>query len=337
MSTLAKPTRRHVRRQWLGAGGALALTGLTGPLLPSPSHAQSDWPSRPVRLIVPFPAGGGADLAARSLGIQLGGLFGKPVVIENRAGADGTVAALEVIKAPADGHTLFFATASSLSYVPALKRNPPYDPIGDFTPISSLCVFTFYLMAAPSLGVRNLAELVAHVKANPGKVAYASGNSTGILAMGQLAHANRLDMTHVPYKGEAQAVIDLVGGRVPLMWATPAIMPQLSKEKFVPLAVLMPRRTTALPEVPTIAETGQALVNISPWGGLFGPAKMPVDLVERIARDVGTALRKTEIVDQYEKLGLLPQPSSPHALADLVKDQLNVFSRTLRSLGVPQE
>jgi tripartite-type tricarboxylate transporter receptor subunit TctC len=326
------------RRALLNATGTLALGSVAfGSLLPKGALAQTEWPSKPVRLVVPFPAGGGADLGARTLAVQLGNLFGKSVVVENRAGGDGTVAALEVLKSAPDGHTLFFGTASSMSYVPSLRRNPPYDPVADFTPISSICVFTFYLMVSPSLGVRNMAELLGYAKSNPGKLAYATGNSTGILAMGQLIHANKLDLTHVPYKGEAQAVIDLVGGRVPLMWATPAVMPQLLKEKFVPVAVLMPKRTVGLPEVPTIAETGQTLVSILPWGGMFGPAKMPSDLVERISRDLGTVLRRADIGEQYDKLGLLPLPSSPQSLGEQVKEQLGVFGKTIRALGIAQE
>jgi tripartite-type tricarboxylate transporter receptor subunit TctC len=323
------------RRLALKAGSALALAST----LPSPAYSQtpSEWPSKPVRLVVPFPAGGGADLGARTVAIHLGNTFGKPVVVENRAGADGAVAALEVIKAPPDGHTLFFGTATSMSYVPSLKRNPPYDPVVDFTPISTFCIFTFYLMVSPSLKVRNLAEFIAFVKGNPGKVAYATGNSTGILAMGQLISSNKLDMTAVPYKGEAQAVIDLVGGRVPVMFATPAIMPQLLKEKFVPLAVLLPKRTATLPEVPTMVEAGQPLVNIMPWGGLLGPAKMPAELVERISRDFGAVMRRADVGEQYEKLGLFPQPSSPSVLAEQIKDQLGVWNKTMRSLGMPLE
>lgn len=331
--TASRPTHPLTRRHLLTASAALTL----GSSLPLRAQSVPDWPSKPVRLVVPFPAGGAADLGARIVAVHLGNAFGKPVVVDNRAGADGAVAALEVAKAPADGHTLFFATATSMSYVPSLKRNPPYDPTTDFTPLSTFCIFTFYLMVSPSLKVRNMAEFLAYAKANPGKLTYATGNSTGILAMGQLVHSNKLDMTHVPYKGEAQAVIDLVGGRVPVMFATPAIVPQLLKEKFVPIAVLLPKRTGAMPEVPTMVEAGQPLVNIMPWGGLLGPAKMNADLVERISRDFGGVMRRADVGEQYEKLGLFPQPSSPLVLADQIRDQLAVWGKTMRARGMPLE
>jgi tripartite-type tricarboxylate transporter receptor subunit TctC len=321
------------RRRALAAGGALAL----GAALPRAARAQAGWPARPIRFIVPFPAGGGADLGARVIANHMATSFGGQVLVENRAGADGAVAALEVVKAPADGHVLYFGTASSMSYVPSIKKQPPYDPVADFTPISGLCIFTFYLVVAPTVPVSTVAEFVSHVKANPGKLAYASGNSTGILSMAQLVAQNRLDMTHVPYKGEAQAVIDLVGGRVQAMFVTPAVLPQLQKERFKLLAVLLPQRTRAFPDVPTMAEAGQPLVNISPWGGLFAPAKLPRELVERISRDFNVVMRRPDVVEQYEKLGLQPIPSTPEVLATLVKDQLAVFSQSMRDAGIQPE
>ncbi|MFN7642307.1 MAG: Bug family tripartite tricarboxylate transporter substrate binding protein [Burkholderiales bacterium] len=321
------------RRRALAAGGALAL----GAALPGAARAQSDWPSRPVRLVVPFPAGGAADLGARAVAAQLATLFGKPVPVENRAGADGAVAALEVVKSPADGHSLYFGTATSMSYTPSIRKNPPYDPVADFTPISNVCVFTFYLAVAPTVPANTLVEFVAHVKANPGKLAYATGNSTGILATAQLVTSNKLEMTHVPYKGEAQAVVDLVGGRVQAMFATPAVLPQLLERKFRLLAVLLPQRTRAFPDVPTMTEAGQPLVNISPWGGLFGPAKLPRELVDRISRDFNVVMRRPDVVEQFDKLGLLPLPSTPDELAGIVRDQLGVFSRAMRDAGIQQE
>jgi len=267
----------------------------------------------------------------------MGNVFGKPVLVENRAGADGVLAALEVLKAPPDGHTLYFGTATSMSYVPSLKKIPPYDPVADFTPISNLCIFTFYLAVAPSLPVNTLAELVTYAKANPGKLSYATGNSTGIVAMASLIEANKLDMVRVPYKGEAPAVIDLVGGRVPLMFATPAVLPQLLKEKFRLIAVLLPERTRAFPNVPTMAEAGQPLVNIRPWGGLLGPAKMPKELVDRISKDFNLIMRRPDVVEQYDKLGLLPTPSTPEVMGAQVKEQLAIWTRTMRTAGIELE
>ena len=321
------------RRRLLGAGGALALSAG----LPGTARAQADWQNRPIRFVVPFPAGGGADLGARAIAVHMASAFGRPVTVENRAGADGAVAALEVMKSPPDGHTLFFGTATSMSYVPNIKRTPPYDPIADFTPISSLCVFTFYFAVAPTVPATTLAEFVAHVRANPGRVAYATGNATGILASAQLATSNRLDMTHVPYKGEAQATADLIGGRVQAMFVTPAVLPQLLDRKFRLLAVLLPQRTRAFPDVPTIAEAGQPLVDILPWGALLAPARLPREFAERVSREFGGVMRRPDVVEQYDKLGLLPIASSPDECATLVRTQLGVFSRAMRDAGIQQE
>jgi tripartite-type tricarboxylate transporter receptor subunit TctC len=224
-----------------------------------------------------------------------------------------------------------------MSYTPNIKKTPPYDPIADFTPISNVCVFTFYFAVAPSVPVATLAEFVAWVKANPGKLAYASGNATGILAAAQLAASNRLDMTHVPYKGEAQAAVDLIGGRVQAMFATPAILPQLLKEKFRLLAVLLPQRSRAFPDVPTMTEAGQPLVDISPWGGLFGPARVPRDVVDRISRDFNVVMRRPDVVEQFDKLGMLPLPSTPDELSKVTKSQLDVFARAIRDSGMQPE
>jgi tripartite-type tricarboxylate transporter receptor subunit TctC len=304
----------------------------------SPSvRAQAAFPTKPIRLITGFPAGSATDGICRAIAEPMRQKLGQPVIVENRAGANGAVGAAEVARAAPDGHTLFFGTATAMSYTPSIKKNPPYDSIADFTPISNLCIFTFYLMVQPSLPVNTLAEFVAYAKANPGKIAYATGNSTGILSIAQLAQANKLDMTHVPYKGEAQAVIDMVGGRVQAMFATPAVLPQLLKEKFKMVAVLLPRRTTSYPDVPTMSEAGQPLVNILPWGGLFGPARMPRDIVERISRDFNVIMRRPDVAEQYEKLGLLPTPSTPEVLGTLVKDQLGAWSKSMRAAGIELE
>lgn len=325
-------TPLRLRRRTLVCAGAAGLLPWSRTAL-----AQAAWPQRPVRIVVPFPAGGGADVAARAIANEWSQLLGKPVVVENKAGGDGIVASLEAMKGAPDGHTLYFATASGLSYVPAQKKSPPYDPLADFTPISRATIFTFFLMASPSLGVKTLPEFIAHVKANPGKVSYASGNSTSILATGQLALANKLDMTHVPYKGEGQALLDLVGGRIPVMFATPAIMPQLQKENFVPLAVLLPVRSALHPNVPTLAEAGQGLVNITPWSGVLGPAKMSPDLAAKISASFADVMKKPAVVEQLNKLGQEIVVSSPDAMAKFMRDQLAIFKQAIKDQGIPQE
>ena len=301
------------------------------------ANSDQAWPAKPLRLVVPFAAGGAADLAARLIAQQMSQSLGKPMVVENRGGADGAIAGVEVARSAPDGYTLFMATASPLSYVPSVKRNPPYDPLLDFTPITYFATFTFFMMVHPSVPVTNMTELINYARTNPGKLSYATGNTTSILAMAQFNAANKLSMVHVPYKGEAQAVADLVPGRVQLMWATPAVLPQLTKAGMKPLAVLLSSRSALMPDVPTMAETGQNLVSITPWGGFVGPAKMSKDITERLSREFAVVLRKPDVKDQLDKLGLPGRPSSPEEFAGFIREQLQVWDRALRDAGIGKE
>jgi tripartite-type tricarboxylate transporter receptor subunit TctC len=324
------PASTRRRSLVLGAGALAAL--------PATAFAQASFPSKPLRIIVPFPAGGGADVGARNLAQHLSTSLGKPVVVENRAGGDGVIAALEAKKADPDGHSIYFATASSFSYVPATRRNPGYDPIADFIPLSHFVTFTFFLMVHESVPGKTLADVIAHVRANPGKLSYASANSTGILGMAQLAASAGLEMTHVPYKGEATVPVDMIPGRVQLFWATPAVTPQLMKDgKCRPVAVLLPNRSPAMPEVPTIAEAGQPLVDISPWGGMFAPAKTPKDICERLTRELRAAMGKPDLLETMNKFGLIMRSSSADELGQFTKAQLDAFAKAVRIAKIPIE
>lgn len=322
------------RRGWLAAGAALAVQGALAPR----ALAQSGYPSKQVRIIVPFPAAGGADLGARQLSTHLAAALGKPVVIENRAGADGAIAAQEAARSAPDGHTIYFATASSLSYLPAVRKALPFDPIADFSPVTRFVTFTFFLMVHESVPGRTLDEVIAHVRANPGKLSYGTANSTGILATAQLAKSANLDMVHVPYKGESQTVVDLTTGRIHMLWATPAITATLMKDnKTRPVAVLLPSRSALMPEVPTLAEAGQPLVDISPWGAMFVPAKTPREIVERLHREINVVMARADLREQMDKLGLPMKGSSPEECGAFLKDQLGAFDRAARQAGIARE
>lgn len=318
--------RRRLLQGAVGAGLLGALSGV--------SAAAPKWPQRPVHWVIPFPAAGATDIGARAISAQFLAATGQPLIVDNRPGGDGVVGAQEALRGAPDGQTLFFATATAMSYLPNLRRNPPYDPEKDFSPISLLCTYTFLLMVSPSLGVNNVAELVAHVKANPGKINYASGNSTSILAMAQLVRANNLDMVHVPYKGEAPALVDLVGGRVQMIFTTPAITQQLMNAGFRPLAALLPRRASGFPDVPTMAEAGQPLVNLQPWGGLFAPAGLSADLTGRIGSVFNELLQRREVVEQLDKVGMTPTLGDAQAAARMVTEQRKAWGETMRAAGI---
>jgi tripartite-type tricarboxylate transporter receptor subunit TctC len=199
-------------------------------------------------------------------------------------------------------------------------------------------VFTFYLMVHDSLPGKTLAEVLAHVKANPGKYSYASGNSTVLLAGAQLADSAGLDIAHVPYKGESQAVPDMLGGRVHLMWASPAVMPALMKDgRFRPLAALMPERSAAYPDVPTIAEAGMPLVNLVPWGGFVLPAATPRDVVAAASRALREAMAHPDMRGPADKAGVVLRPSTPEAFGKVLTEQLAAYGNAVRQAKLTVE
>src|SRR5437762_3386132 len=219
------------------------------------AHAQ--YPNKPVRVVVPFPAGSSTDIVTRVLANSVSQSIGQQLVVDNKAGADGAIAAAEVAKAAPDGYTLLMATNSPMAAVPAMKKNLPYDPVADFTPITDVGRYTFFLYVSAGLPIRSFQELVAYAKANPGKLNYATGNTTGIVSFAQMNSLAGIDMTHVPYKGEPQGITDLVGGRVQVMWATPTTgLAHVKDGKLRAVATNLKARSSLLPEVPTMAEVG---------------------------------------------------------------------------------
>ena len=306
---------------------------LAGPLI-----AAAQFPAKPIRVVVPFPAGSSTDSVTRVLANSVSQSIGQPLLVENKAGADGAIAAAEVAKAPADGYTLLMATNSPMSAVPAMKKNPPYDPVADFTPITDVGRYTFFILVHPSVPAKTLGELINYARANPGKLNYATGNTTGIVSTAFFASQAKIDLVHVPYKGEPQAITDLVAGRVQLMFASSGTsLPHVREGKLRALVTTLPKRSGILPEVPSIAEAGMPQFSITSWAGLFGPAKMPRDVVERLNREFGAAMTRADVQTGMDRLAFALSPSSPEQLAVFVKDQMESYRRTLRAAGVEPE
>lgn len=300
--------------------------------------ASAQYPSKPVRLIVPFPPGGAAELGARIFSQPLSLALGQPVIIEPKAGADGAIASEAVKQAAPDGYTLYYGTNTGLCWVPATKKNPSYDPVVDFTPISMVGTFGFFVFSHPSVPANSLSELIAYAKANPGKLNYGTGNSTSMLSTAQLALLEKLDVVHIPYKGDGPLSIDLLGGRVQFAIATPgSAAPQVREGKLRALATLLPSRSALLPDAPTMAEAGVNGLSIVPWGGLFGPAKMPREIVDRLAREMAVVLAKPEVKEAFGKLAFEPHSSTPEALAAHLKSQIEVWKRTVQQVGIKPE
>jgi tripartite-type tricarboxylate transporter receptor subunit TctC len=299
-------------------------------------HAQ--YPNKPVRLIVPFPPGGAAEVGARIFAQPLGQALGQPVVIETKPGADGAIAADATMKAAPDGYTFFYATNTAFSWVPAVRKDPPYDPVNDFTPVSLVGQFGFFLFSHPSVPATNMKELFAHIRANAGKLNYGSGNSTSIVSTAQLLQREKLDVVHVPYKGDGPLMVDLLGGRVHFAIATPGTAaPQVREGKLRALATLLPSRSALLPDAPTMAEAGLKELSVTPWGGIFGPKGLPRDITDRVSRELQAVLKRPEVREAFGKLAFEPRGSTPEELAAYTREQLAVWRRAIADAGIKPE
>jgi tripartite-type tricarboxylate transporter receptor subunit TctC len=304
-------------------------------LLGGTAAQAQPYPNKPIRMIVPFPAGGAADLAARTVVQALSQGLGQQVVIDNRGGADGAIAGNAVVSAQPDGYTLLFATTTGLNAAPTLRKQPPYDPVTAFTPISLVGKFGFFLFVHESLPAKNVAEFLAYVRANPGKVNYASGNGTSILTTAQMAAAEKLDMAHIPYKGDAPATADLIAGRVQVMIGTPgSAMPQVATGRLRVLATLLPSRSPLAPDAPTVTEAGLKGMTIDPWAGLFGPVGMPRDVVERLAREMKAVAAKPDVREALDRIAFQAMASTPEEMGAFMKSQLEVWRKGVADLGI---
>ena len=301
-----------------------------------PTSAQ--FPNKPLRIVVPFPAGSATDAIARILGQSVAVAIGQPVLIDNKAGADGAIAASEVMNAAPDGYTVLLATNSPMSAVPALRKNPPYDPVTDFAPITDIGRYTFFIFASAAAPFKTLQEMISFAKANPGKLNYATGNTTGIVSFAQLNALAGIDMTHIPYKGEPAGVTDLVSNRVQVMIATVTTGgPHAREGKLRVIATTLPRRSPAFPDAPTMAESGMPQFAIVSWAGLFAPARTPRDVVERLNREFVAAMKRPDVAAALEKQAFAPTPSTPEQLGAYVKEQKEAYIRILRAAGVQPE
>ena len=299
--------------------------------------AQEPYPSRPVKLVVPFTPGTGIDILARTLGQKLGDEWKVGVVVENRAGASGNIGTEAVAKAPPDGYTLL-TTAQTMVVNRALFASLPYDPVKDFAPIAPLAIGSLALVVHPSLNIRTVNDLVAYAKANPGKLNYASpGNGTPHhLAMELFKTKAGIDVVHVPYKGTAQAVQDLLGGQVGVMFLPVHVaLPQTEAGKLVMLAAGGASRAGATPGVPSLAEAaGIRDIDTDIWYGLYAPARTPQAVIDRVNADINRVLKLPDIADTLAKQGLQPTGGTPAALAELTKSDLERWTAVVRAAKI---
>lgn len=304
-------------------------------LVAVPAWAQ--YPSKPIRVLVPFGAGSSTDIVMRILAQPLGQTLGQPVVVENKPGADGAIAAAEVARAPADGHTIMLGTNSPMSAGPHLRK-VPYDALRDFTPITLVGNYTFFVLVHPSVPARTLQELIAYAKANPGKLNYATGNTSGIVMTAMLTSQAGMELVHVPYKSEPPAITDLVSGNVQVMISSySTVVPFLREAKLRPLVTTLPNRSPLMPEVPSIIEAGFPKFSVSPWAGVFGPARMPKDVTERLNRELNALIQRADVREALLKQAFDPKGSSVEEFNAYVKAQYDIWGRAIRDAGIQPE
>lgn len=311
----------------------LALAGI----LAFPLLAYAQFPAKPVRAVVAFGTGGATDVIARILAAAMSPGLGQPVVIDNKPGADGMIALAEVTKSPPDGHTLFFATSTQVSALPSLRKNAPARPIDELTPVGGIGNFSFFWAVHPSLPVKTLRELAEYGRANPGRLNAGSSSATATIAPTLLAAAERFQLQVVPYKSETTALNDLISGRIELMLITGTLAQHVRDGKARGLATLLDQRSRTLPDLPTMKEAGMTPFPAVPWMGLFGPAKMPKAIVERLSRELFTVLENPEVRERVERQAMDLNPLSADAMGTLAREQTEVWRRLTREAGITPE
>jgi len=314
----------------------LAFAAVPALIAPHAALAQERYPSRPIRMIVPFTAGTGIDILARTIGQKLSERLKVPVVVDNRAGASGNIGTEAVGKAPADGYTLLM-TASTIVQNAALSRSVPYDPVRGFAPIGITAIGNLALAVHPSVAAKSVAEFVALAKAQPGRLNYASpGSGTPHhLAMELFKHNFGIDITHVPYKGTAGAVTDLLGGQLQAMFLPVHVaLPHAQAGKLRLLAAGGARRSPVTPELPSLAEEGVRDIDVDIWYALFAPAGLGREPLNLLNGEIAAILALPDVRENLQKQGLNPQTGSPEDLARLVETDLERWTRVVRAAGI---
>lgn len=331
---------RGARREWargtLTGTLAIALLG-TSSLAAAQSRDAGAYPMRPLRLLVPFPPGGGNDILARTVGQRLSEIIGQQVVVDNRGGAGGVIGATLAANAPPDGYTLLLGSLGNLAHNPALKDNLPYQPIRDFAPVSLLATSAFLLAVNPAVPAKSVKALIALARATPGKLVYASAGAGSSLHMTAelFKHATGTNMLHVPYKGTGPAITDLVGGRVELIFSTmPPVLPHVKSGKLRALGVTTVTRAGAAPDVPTIAEAGVPGFEVSNWQGIVLPAKTPAVVVRQLNHDLLATLKLPGMSDALAAQGLEAAGGTPGQFGALMKAEIAKYTQVVKAAGI---
>ncbi len=315
----------------IAAGALFALSAIA---------ADSTYPTRPVRLVVGYPAGGATDIAARLIAQKLAPVLAQSIVVDNRAGASGMIAAGIVVKAEPDGHTLSFAASPEVAIYRALTRNPPYDSLKDFQPVTLVGRVPFMLVVHPSVAAGSVKELIALAKAKPGTLNFASfGNGTSNHLVGEAFRAaSGVNVVHIPYKGSAPAMADLLGGQVQMTFdAVPVVLPQVRAGKLKALAVATPKRSLLATDVPTMDEAGVAGFVGGTWVGVLAPARTPPSVVERLSKEIAAILRSPDVAQTFTERGFEPVGSSPAEFRAFIESESRRWLKVAQDAGIKPE
>ena len=314
---------------------AAFLLVLAAPLacLPQP------YPNKPVRLVVPFPPGGGVDALGRIVGERLSTFMGQPVIVDNRAGAGGIVGTEAAAKAPADGYTLLVGSSGAMAVLPSLNPRLPYRPLEDFEPLTIGVLNSNILVVHPSLPVTSVGELVALAKKQPGKLTFASGGiGTSLHLQGELFRMLAgVDIVHVPYKGTVPALNDLMGGQTDMLFSDPSALGLVKSGKLRALAQTSPKRSPIMPELPTMAEGGVPGYNATAWYAFFAPAGTPQSVLARLTAELVRALDTPEVKSRLAAAGMSPSPSTAQELATLMREDIQRWADVVKATGVKLE
>jgi tripartite-type tricarboxylate transporter receptor subunit TctC len=313
---------------------------IAGALLPFAAGAQApEWPSRPVRFIVPYPPGGPTDIMGRIVAQAVQGPLGQPFVVENRAGANGLIGSEQVARAAPDG-TTFLVNASAHVIVPHLTPNMPIDVLADFAPVTNIAAVPLWLVVNPALPVRSVADFIAYARANPGRISYASSSSGGAthLAGELFKQLTGTDMVHVPYRGSGPAVQDLIAGNVQAMFdSVPSSAASTRDGRLRALAVTTRHRIAAFPDLPTIAEAGVPGYEISTWYGIWAPARTPLAIINRLQQAVAAAARNPETRARFDALGAEPVADSPEDYTRFVRAEFDRWGKLVRDARIKMD
>jgi tripartite-type tricarboxylate transporter receptor subunit TctC len=297
-------------------------------------HAD-DYPSRPITLVAVFGPGSASDTICRIIADKLSPLLGQPIVVEDRPGADGALAALYVHHQPADGYTLLMGTNSPLSADPFIHTDINYDPIADFVPVTRVGSFTLMLVVNPQLPIHSVKELVDYAKANPGKLTYASGNTAGIVGVETLKRWAEISILHVPYKTTGPALEDIIAGRVSMMFADfTSVMPHVTAGTVRPLAISRIKRSSLFPSLPTMDEAGIRGFNLDAWAGLVAPAGTPPEIVAKLNGALRKVIDSPDVQAKFKNVGFEGFSSTPQALGDYMKAELVDWGKMVKDAGI---